>query len=89
MNIYKNIKNKNYNNNKEYCFLKNTNNNFNNFFEDTSSIYKNKYLIKTDKKEYNTYLIGKTDNYIVTFNEEKIFLKDIVSIEIIKQKNIN
>ena len=84
MNIYKNTTNKAYDNNKEYCFLKNTSNNFNNIFEDISSIYKKKFLIKTDKKEYNTHLIGKTDNYLVTFNEEKIYLKDIVSIEIIK-----
>ena len=49
-------------------------------FEDVSSIYKNKYLIKTNKKEYNTYLIGKTDKYLITFNEEKIYIDDIISI---------
>ena len=50
MNIYKNETNKKYNNNKEYCLLKNTNNNFNNIFEDISSIYKYKFKIKTQNK---------------------------------------
>lgn len=84
MNIYKNSTTKNHNNNKEYCLLKNTNNNFNSIFEDISSIYKHKVKIKTKEKEYNTHLIGKTNNYIVMFNEEKIYFKDIISIEIIK-----
>lgn len=84
MNIYKNENNKKYNNNKEYCLLKNTNNNFNNIFEDISSIYKYKFKIKTQNKEYITHLIGKTNNYLVTFNDKKIFLKDIISIEIIE-----
>lgn len=84
MNIYKNNNNKKYHNNKEYCLLSNTNSSISNIFDDTSSIYKYKYSIKTKKREYNTHLIGKTDKYIVTFNEEKIYLKDIISIEIIK-----
>ncbi len=85
MNIYKNNINKPINNNKEYCYLNNTNRNeSSNIFDDVSSIYKNKYLIRTKDKEYETHLIGKTDNYLVTFDDEKIQLSDIISIEIIK-----
>ena len=84
MNIYKNNKNKKYNNNKEYCLLSNANISISNIFDDLSSIYKHKYSIKTKEKEYNTHLIGKTDNYLITFSEEKIYIEDIISIEIIK-----
>ena len=82
MNIYKNIINKQINNNKNYCVLDNIyKNDINEFFEDISSIYKNKYLIETNNKEYNTHLIGKTDNYLITFNDEKIYIEDIISIK--------
>ena len=81
MNIYKSTINKEINNNKKYCVLNNINqDDIETLFEDISSIYKNKYLIKTNKKEYNTYLIGKTDKYLITFNEEKIYIDDIISI---------
>lgn len=82
MNIYKNTINKQINNNKNYCILDNIyQNDINSLFEDISSIYKNKYLIETNSKKYNTYLIGKTDKYLITFNDEKIFIKDIISIK--------
>ena len=58
--------------------------NINEFFKKIDKIYKHKYYILTKEKEYKTYLIGKSDNYLVTFNEEKIPLEEIKNIEIIK-----
>lgn len=82
MNIYKNKMVKEINNNKKYCYLNNIeHSNINSLFEDISSIYKYKFIIKTNNKEYITHLIGKTSNYLITFNDEKIYLDDIVSIE--------
>lgn len=85
MSIYKNIIDKDINNNQEYCYLKNiTNNKINNLFNDISNIYKYKVSIKTPNKEYITHLIGKNDKYVVTYKDEKIFLDDIISIEVEK-----
>lgn len=75
------------NNNKEYCYMNNIDNNITNvdeFFKNINRIYKYKYFIKTKEKEYSTFLIGKTDNYLVTFDEEKIPINKIINIEIIK-----
>ena len=85
-NLYKSDINKEINNNREYCFLKNigNNNDIDEFFSKLDKIHKYKYLIKTNNKKYNTYLIGKTNDYLVTFNEEKIPLNEIETIEIIK-----
>lgn len=84
MNIYKSIIEKNIDNNKEYCYLNNIgNNNIDDIIIDNSQIYKYKFLIKTNKREYKTHLIGKNNNYLTTLKDEKIYLKDIVSIEII------
>ena len=82
-NIYKNNI-KDINNNKEYCYLNNINNiKINNLFKDLSQIYKYKFSIKTPLREYKTHLIGKTDEYLVTQNEEKIYLNDILYLEVI------
>ena len=85
MSIYKKTIDKELHNNKDYCYLKNINKDnieINNLFNDLSQIYKHKVSIKTPNKEYNTYLIGKTNEYLVTFNDEKIYLKDIISIDV-------
>ena len=85
-NLYKNDIDKYINNNREYCFLKNIGNksDIEDFFVKIDKIHKYKYLIKTNNKTYNTYLIGKTNKYLVTFNEEKIPFHEIETIEIIK-----
>ena len=46
-------------------------------------MYKYKVLIQTKNNQYKTYLIGKTDEYLVTVNDEKININDILSIEIV------
>lgn len=84
MNIYKSKIEKNVDNNKEYCYLNNINNSIDEIAIDNSQIYKYKFLIKTNKKEYITHLIGRNDNYLTTLNDEKIYLKDVISMEIIK-----
>ena len=84
-NMYKN--NVHANNNKEYCYMNNIENSIidvDDFFNNISKIYKHKYYIKTIEREYNTYLIGKTKEYLVSFNEEKIPISKIIKIEIIK-----
>ena len=84
MSVFKNKIEKNIDNNKDYCYLDNNNcSDIDNIIKDTSQIYKYKYLIKTNKQELKTYLIGKNDKYITTFNGEKIDINDIISIDII------
>ena len=41
-------------------------------------------IIKTKNKEYNTKIAGKIRNYIVTLDNDVIFIKDILNIERIK-----
>lgn len=82
MNIYKNNNTDIIDNNKEYCYLKNNIlEKINEIFKDNSKLYKYKVSIKTKNKDYNTYIIGKNDEYLVTFKDEKIYIKDIISIE--------
>lgn len=85
-NMYKNNQSKFITNNKEYCYLENIKDirkKFDEIFVDKSKMYKYKVLIQTKNNQYKTYLIGKTDEYFVTVNDEKININDILSIEIV------
>ena len=52
----------------------------NKLFKSTNYIYKIKVLIKTKDEEKEEILIGKTSKYLLTINNEKIQIKDILDI---------
>lgn len=77
------------NNNKEYCLLENINSNKSNVeeqldkvFNSFNNIYNTKLLIKTNSKTYNTYLLSRTSNNIMTINREIIPISEIVEIQV-------
>lgn len=93
--IYKKSINKQINNNKNYCYLKDTSNdntNINNTIDKNinstlDSIFNNigypyniNVLIKTENMEYNTYLVTRNSNTITTLDNEIINIDDIISI---------
>ena len=93
--IYKNSINKQINNNKNYCYLKennSSNNNLNNIVDKNinytlDSIFNNigypyniNVLIKTKNMEYNTYLVTRNNSTITTLDNEIINIDDIISI---------
>lgn len=59
--------------------------------EELNEIFKNKYPfnikvhIKTNNKEFNTYLVSRTQSTITTLNDEIINIDEIISIDIIKK----
>ncbi len=94
-NIFKPNINKTINNNKEvyYSFLNNTKKNsdlsYNESPLDTldrletsgSYIFNKKVTIITKNKTYNTKIAGKLKNYLITLDNDKILLSDIISIK--------
>lgn len=52
----------------------------NKLFKSPNYIYKIKVLIKTKDEEKEEILIGKTSKYLLTINNEKIQIKDILDI---------
>ena len=52
----------------------------NKLFKSPNYIYKIKVLIKTKEDEKEEILIGKTPKYLLTINNEKILIKDILDI---------
>lgn len=95
-NIYKNTIDKRINNNMEKCMV-NDNNNYeindsnmnkieiNSYIEDLFSsntyIFNIPVIIKTNDMTYDTYLATKTNNYLLTIENEKIIIDDIISIK--------
>ena len=93
--IYKNIINKRINNNMEKCII-NDNNNYevnnsnmnkieinsyiDNLFNSNGYIFNIPVMIKTHDKLYDTYLVTKTNDYLLTINNERIIIDDIISI---------
>ena len=50
-------------------------------FNDSGYSYDKKVIIKTKEKIYQTCIITRRGNYIYTLEDDKIHIKDIISIE--------
>ena len=78
-------------NNKRDCLVKeekkdstindNKEKELNNIFNNKGFPFDKKVLIKTTDKIYKTYLVTRTENTVVTLNDEIINVDDIISIE--------
>lgn len=87
--LYKNENSKPLDNNKKYCYLKeekedNRNSideKIYNIFNGIGYSYNIPVRIKTKDKEYNTSLVTKTKNNLITLDNEVIKIEDIISIE--------
>lgn len=87
--LYKNEISKPLNNNKKYCYLKDEKEDRSNSIEDKlhnifngiGYSYNIPVRIKTKNKEYNTSLVTKTKNNLITLDNEVIKIEDIISIE--------
>ncbi|MCI8568367.1 MAG: hypothetical protein HFJ11_00110 [Bacilli bacterium] len=86
--LYKNEINKNINNNKNYCYLKNEvaidsiEEKLNSIFNGIGYSYNIPVTIKTHDKIYKTSLVSKTKNNLITLDNEVIKLEDIISLDI-------
>ena len=81
--IYNQDINKN-NTNKKYCYVRKEEDireDINNIFDSLGPIYNKKVRITTQEKELDTYLMKKDENYIFTYQNEKISISDIISIK--------
>ncbi len=58
----------------------NVNDKINRLFQSNKFIYKIKTIIKTRTNEFETIIIGKTNNKLITFDNELIDIKDIIDI---------
>lgn len=47
-----------------------------------NEIYRQDVIFKTNKKDYNTKIIGRTKDHIITLENEVIKIKDIIKIEV-------
>lgn len=52
-----------------------------NIFSSTSYVYKINVIITTTSKTFETTIIGKSNNYLITINNELISIKDIIDIK--------
>ena len=95
--IYQNNIDKKINNNKEIYYLRNKNNSssevmssndidefLNHIFNGIGYAFNIPVIIKTNNKVYDTSLIARTGGYVLTLDDDKIKLDDIISI---KRKN--
>lgn len=88
--LYKSAINKSIHNNKEVCYLKNVEEKpkesiektINQIFNGIGYSYNIPVTIVTDLKVYNTSLIAKIRNNVVTLDNEVINIDDIRNIEI-------
>lgn len=73
-------------NNKEYCYIEKTYENIsdklNKIFNGLGHSYNIPVVIKTKDKEYNTSLVTKAKNRLITLDNEVIKIDDIISLEI-------
>ena len=94
--IYKNNINKNINNNKKMCILKNVNEEIketpvniekilSKIFNGIGYSYNIPILIETKDKKYETSLITRTKNNVVTLDNDIIPINEIVNIKILKK----
>ena len=58
----------------------NINDKINRLLQSNKFIYKIKTIIKTRTNEFETIIIGKTNNKLITFDNELIDIKDIIDI---------
>ena len=56
----------------------------NGIFNGEHQVYNIPVIIKTSSKVYDTYVIARTNNYLLTIDRDKININDIISI---KRKN--
>lgn len=89
--IYKNKINKKINNNKEYCYLKNNTSEdieyiitekLNSIFHGVGYPYNKTVEIITKDKTYQTSLLTRTKNSVITINDETIPIKDIITLNL-------
>ena len=91
--IYHEDINKNIKNNKRVSYVKNSNNVvyskdevnkvLKEVFNGIGYSFNKKLRIYTDTKTYETSLIGKSNKYLITFDNDTIFIDDIKQIEIL------
>lgn len=93
--IYKNNINKQINNNKNYCYINKDNINesveiktpsnieetLSSIFKSTGYPYNTKVYIKTNNKEYYTYLVSRTNKTITTLDNDLIKINEIVELK--------
>ncbi len=89
--VYANPIEKNIRNNNDIYYGKNndirSNNNvnvyekINQIFASIHHVYKSKVLIKTKNEDITSTIVGKSGNYLLTLNGEKINMLDIIDIE--------
>ena len=72
--------------NKTYCYIKNTNekldDKLNKIFNGLGHSYNIPVIIKTKDKEYNTSLISRTNNRLITIDNDVIKIDDILYLDI-------
>lgn len=93
--IYQAEINKKISNNKKICYLKNATDQLESTNIENGSVlekldeifsglgysYNRSVIIKTNQKEYNTSLIAKTKNNVITLENEIIPISDIITIK--------
>lgn len=91
-NIYKNTIDKKISNNKEVCHLKNSDSNksilekIDYIFMDDHYSYNILVNIVTSNRIYDTYLVSRTDDYVVTLDNDIININDIKELIIKDQR---
>lgn len=85
-NIYKCNIDKQINNNKEFCYLKNIkepiiSKDLDNLFNSLGPVHSKKVLIKTNLREIETYIYKRNKDSIMTKELEIIPIKDIISLK--------
>ena len=87
--LYKNT-NISLSNNKKYCYVEEQNNiqdiekienKIKSIIHETNN--NNQVIIKTKTNEYKTIIVAKVNNNVVTLNNDKIPISEIINIEII------
>lgn len=95
--IYKNNINKQINNNKNYCYINKDNvkenkrvdiktsstveETLSSIFKSTGYPYNIKVYIKTNNKEYYTYLVSRTNKTITTLDNDLIKINEIIELK--------
>ena len=76
--------NKSFHNNQKICYVTNQDEieeEVNMIFDALGPIQYKKVFIQTTTRDYNTYIINKTDKELITIQNEKIPIQDIISIK--------
>ena len=79
--IYKNAKVSSTNKNVFYSFEKDNNSTSNNSFKKEDIIFNDIVIIKTIDNTYETKIVAKLNDHILTSSKDIIYLKDIKSIK--------